>query len=90
MRVKAPSSVGDLKLHNSLAFFKTVLVTEFSSGTAPCNLAVYKIALKNHHSGQAGCLAQLKWQNQLRQKHPAWPTTLSSEAAKSRCLEQPL
>lgn len=45
MGEKAPSSVGDLKLHNSLAFFKIVLVTESSSGTAPCNLTVYKIAL---------------------------------------------
>lgn len=66
MREKASSSVGDLKLHNSLAFFKIALVTDFSSGTAPCNLTVHKIALKNHHSGSGWLFSPTEMT-----KHPA-------------------
>lgn len=71
MREKAPSSVGDLKLHNSLASFKIVLVTDFSSGTAPCNLTVCKIALKNHHSGSGWLFSPTEMTKPTQTKHPA-------------------
>lgn len=71
MREKTPSSVGGLKLHNSLTFFKIVLVTEFSSGTAPCNLTVYKTALKNHHSGSGWLFSPTEMTKPTQTKHPA-------------------
>lgn len=71
MREKAPSSVGELKLHNSLAFLKIVLATEFSSGTAPCNLTVYKIVCKNHHSVSGWLFSPTEMTKSTQTKHPA-------------------
>lgn len=71
MREKAPSSVGDLKLHNSLAFLKTVLATEFSSGTAPCNLTAYRIPRKNYCSGSDWLFSPTEMTKPTQTKHPA-------------------